>query len=378
MYLIPLILLSIVAILFILVPYFRSKNVEQADAPDIAVYKSQLIELSNDIERGLISEDEGKRTRVEIERRLIKASDIGTAVVEVEKPSNILAATFVLIILFSASLYAFFGTPKMPDFPKHLDDIASHEGPEGDRVRETNKMISTVMARLAEVPDEAQGWAYLANLHMSLGNFQTAAEALSTAQNLEPDTFDYNLMYAESLIMASNERVTPSALVILNKAAKMNPEHPGPKYYLGLADYQAGDVEIAHSAWKNVRSELEDNDPLVPLIDFWINKAEVDLGLIEALPQTRAPSITAEQAETIQNMSEGDQQELIRQMVAQLADKQVENPTNIEGWIRLSRAYMVLGQKEQAIEAMKSAIENAPDQQKVILQKELEKLTNLQ
>ena len=177
--------------------------------------------------------------------------------------------------------------------------------------------------------------------------------------------------------MASNERVTPAAMIILNKARKMAPEHPGPRYYLALADFQAGDVEVAHSEWKSIQANLESNDPMMPLLNVWINRAEVSLGIAEPLPQTRAPSITAEQAETIQNMSADEQQELIRQMVLQLAIKQEENPTNIEGWIRLSRAYMVLGQKDEAIAAIQSAIENAPDGQKAALEKELENLTKL-
>ncbi|MBT5187326.1 MAG: c-type cytochrome biogenesis protein CcmI, partial [Kordiimonadaceae bacterium] len=78
------------------------------------------------------------------------------------------------------------------------------------------------------------------------------------------------------------------------------------------------------------------------------------------------------------NMGEFEQQELIRQMVLQLADKMEENPTNIEGWLRLSRAYMVLGQKDNAIEAMKSAVANAPQGQKELLEKEVEKLINLE
>jgi cytochrome c-type biogenesis protein CcmH/NrfG len=65
-------------------------------------------------------------------------------------------------------------------------------------------------------------------------------------------------------------------------------------------------------------------------------------------------------------------------MVLQLATKQEENPTNIEGWTRLSRAYMVLGEKVDAIAAMNAAIDNAPDSQKGALQKELENLMNIE
>lgn len=377
MYIFALIILSIIAILFVLLPYLKATESEGSMTPDIDVYKAQLEELNKDLKSGLIDQEEASRTKVEIERRILKAAEAQSCVSSIEKPNNLLSLAMVVIILFSAAFYAVIGTPGMPDFP--IKEFREQEMSE-DRVEalaQTDDLISKVKARLASSPEEIQGWGYLANLEMNKGNFQQAAEALYQAHMIAPDVFDYQLMYAESLIMASNERVTPAAMIILNNAKKIAPEHPGPRYYLALADFQAGDVEIAHSEWKSIQTNLENNDPMMPLLNVWINRAEVSLGIAEPLPQTRAPSITAEQAETIQNMSAEEQQELIRQMVMQLATKQEENPTNIEGWIRLSRAYMVLGQKDEAIVAMKSAIENAPDGQKAALQKELENLTKL-
>ncbi|MCC3861957.1 c-type cytochrome biogenesis protein CcmI [Pseudemcibacter aquimaris] len=377
MYIVALVVLSLIAILFLLVPYYRAKDVKLIEAPDISVYKAQLKELANDHASGLLDDEEAARTKTEIERRILKVAETGS-VTSFDAPNMPVMISLVTIILFSAAFYAVIGTPGMPDFPIE-DHKAAQSSPERlAALAETDAMIDRVTARLATNPDEVQGWAYLANLEMSKGNFQNAAEALYNAHLLAPDTFDYQLMYAESLIMAANERVTPAALIILNEAAKKAPDHAGPKYYLALADFQNGDVDVALDKWKSVQIGLADDDPLMPLINVWINRAEVSLGLAEPLPQTRAPSITAEQAETIQNMSEDEQAELIRQMVMQLADKQAENPTNIEGWIRLSRAYMVLGEREQAIAAMQSAVDNAPDGQKAALQKEVEKLTILE
>lgn len=376
MYIFVLIILSVFAILFVLVPYLRAKEPEGSITPDIDVYKAQLKELNNDLKSGIIDDGEATRTKLEIERRILKAADGQLISSTLEKPNNFLSLAIVVIILFSAAFYAVIGTPGMPDFP--IEEFRQQEMPM-DRVEalaQTDDLIAKVKARLASSPEEVQGWGYLANLEMNKGNFQKAAEALYQAHIIAPDVFDYQLMYAESLIMASNERVTPAALIILNKAKKMAPEHPGPRYYLALADFQAGDVGVAHSEWKVIQGELENSDPMMPLLNVWINRAEVALGIAEPLPQTRAPSITAEQAETIQSMSADEQQELIRQMVLQLATKQEENPTNIEGWTRLSRAYMVLGEKVDAIAAMNAAIDNAPDSQKGALQKELENLTN--
>jgi cytochrome c-type biogenesis protein CcmH len=362
----------------VLVPYLRAKEPEGSITPDIDVYKAQLKELNNDLKSGIIDDEEATRTKLEIERRILKAADGQLISSTLEKPNNFLSLAIVVIILFSAAFYAVIGTPGMPDFP--IEEFRQQEMPM-DRVEalaQTDDLIAKVKARLASSPEEVQGWGYLANLEMNKGNFQKAAEALYQAHIIAPDVFDYQLMYAESLIMASNERVTPAALIILNKAKKMAPEHPGPRYYLALADFQAGDVGVAHSEWKVIQGELENSDPMMPLLNVWINRAEVALGIAEPLPQTRAPSITAEQAETIQSMSADEQQELIRQMVLQLATKQEENPTNIEGWTRLSRAYMVLGEKVDAIAAMNAAIDNAPDSQKGALQKELENLMNIE
>ncbi len=377
MYIFVLIIFSIIAILFVLLPYLKAKEPEGSITPDIDVYKAQLDELNNDLKSGIIDEEEASRTKVEIERRILKAADGRSDVSPLEKPNNLLSLAMVVIILFSTAFYAVIGTPGMPDFP--IEEFREQEMPEdrAEALAQTDDLIAKVKARLATSPEEVQGWGYLANLEMNKGNFQQAAQALYQAHIIAPDVFDYQLMYAEGLIMASNERVTPAAMIILNKARKMAPEHPGPRYYLALAGFQAGDVEVAHSEWKSIQANLESNDPMMPLLNDWINRAEVSLGIAEPLPQTRAPSITAEQAETIQNMSADEQQELIRQMVLQLAIKQEENPTNIEGWIRLSRAYMVLGQKDEAIAAIQSAIENAPDGQKAALEKELENLTKL-
>ncbi|MDG1438948.1 MAG: c-type cytochrome biogenesis protein CcmI [Emcibacteraceae bacterium] len=378
MYIAVLVILSILAILFILIPYFKADPEVHDVPPDIGVYKAQLAELSNDLERGIIDEEEAGRTKVEIERRILKAADSSNASSELGKPNTALAVALVTIVLFSAAFYTVIGSPGMPDFPIE-DQKEGQLSPErAAAFAQADDLIGKVKARLATNPEETQGWAYLANLEMSKGEFQKAAVALYRAHLLAPDEFDYQLMYAESLIMASGERVTPAALVILNKIHKVDPDHSGPRYYLGLAEFQAGNVEIAYEEWQNIRIGLSDSDPLLPLLDIWIGRAEVTLGLREELPQTRAPSISQEQAEAIQGMSEGEQQELIRQMVSQLATKQEDNPGNIEGWIRLSRAYMMLGQKQDAVAAMQAAVKNAPEAQKAALQKEVEKLEKIE
>lgn len=373
MYVIPLIVLSLIAAAIILVPYYKSRKGEAGEAPDVAVYKAQLKELEGDIERGIISADEASKSRLEIERRLLKAADHTEEEIAREPINYILLAAMILLVSCSSLLYVMIGNPDMPDFPKNPDQLSDADNQE----RQKNiDLIAQVNEALVKFPEDARGWAYLANLHMNMRNFQAASNALYKAHLLEPDVFDFQLMYGESLIMAAGERVSPAAKLILNKALKLEPNHPGAKYYLALGVFQAGEVEVAHQEWVTINEGVAADNPLKPLLEYWIGQAERELG--RGLPQMRPPSINPEQAEIIQNMDADQQQELIRQMVMQLADKMLQNPGNIEGWLRLSRAYVVLGQKDDAIAAMKSAIEYAPDDQKALLQKEVEKLMNLE
>ena len=47
-------------------------------------------------------------------------------------------------------------------------------------------------------------------------------------------------------------------------------------------------------------------------------------------------------------------------MVQGLAEKLKDNPDNIDGWLRLSRSYKVLGKQKKSIEALKMAASLAP------------------
>ena len=63
-------------------------------------------------------------------------------------------------------------------------------------------------------------------------------------------------------------------------------------------------------------------------------------------------------------MSEKDRGEMIRGMVTRLADRLKENGNDVEGWQRLLRAYMVLGERDKANAAAadaKRALANDPD-----------------
>jgi cytochrome c-type biogenesis protein CcmH len=54
-------------------------------------------------------------------------------------------------------------------------------------------------------------------------------------------------------------------------------------------------------------------------------------------------------------MSEGERNEMVQGMVARLADRLRQDGSDVEGWLRLLRAYMVLGDRDKANSAAADA-----------------------
>jgi cytochrome c-type biogenesis protein CcmH len=54
-------------------------------------------------------------------------------------------------------------------------------------------------------------------------------------------------------------------------------------------------------------------------------------------------------------MSEAERGEMVRGMVARLAERLKNDGSDVEGWLRLVRAYVVLGERDKASEAVSNA-----------------------
>ena len=76
---------------------------------------------------------------------------------------------------------------------------------------------------------------------------------------------------------------------------------------------------------------------------------------------SRAPALDAETLQQAEQMTPEEQQAMIENMVAGLAQRLEENPNDIEGLRRLARAYQVLGRGQDYIDVLKKAAIITPD-----------------
>jgi cytochrome c-type biogenesis protein CcmH len=326
---------------------------------DIAVYRDQLDEIGRDRAAGLIGEAEAEAARVEVSRRLIGAADAAktTKPADSASPSWRRRATavagLVLLPLGAAALYLALGSPQMPGEPLAARLRAA---PQNNSI---TALVSQVEAHLEREPNDARGYEVLAPVYLRLGRYDDAVYARRKLLALSGETSERQSDLGEALTAASNGIVTDEAKSAFERAVALDATALKAQFFLGLAAEQDGDKPKAAAIWRGM---LEKAPPDAP----WAATVREALGRVGGTPPatTTAPGPSADDVAAANSMTEKDRGDMIRTMVARLADRLKQNSDDIEGWQRLLRAYMVLGERDKALAAAadaKRAFTSDPD-----------------
>ena len=139
--------------------------------------------------------------------------------------------------------------------------------------------------------------------------------------------------------------VTGEAKAEFERAVALTAEDVKANYFLGLAAEQDGRSSEAASIWRTMLEKSPANAPWRPLVQA----ALVRVG------GSPAPALSNDAVAAAKDMSEADRGAMIRSMVDRLATRLKQNGDDVEGWLRLVRAYMVMGDAEKAKAASSDA-----------------------
>jgi cytochrome c-type biogenesis protein CcmH len=116
------------------------------------------------------------------------------------------------------------------------------------------------------------------------------------------------------------------------------------RYLVGLAAEQDGRKADAADIWRGMLANAPADAPWRPLVQAALSRVGV-----------AAPKLSDDTIAAAKEMSEGDRNTMIRGMVERLATRLKDNGDDVEGWLRLVRAYIVLGEREKARGALNDA-----------------------
>jgi cytochrome c-type biogenesis protein CcmH len=334
-------LMTVAAIFAVLWPLSRGGQPAEGGT-EAAVYADQLAEIDRDVAAGLIGAPEAEAARVEIGRRLLAAADGGRAApaqsnLRLRRASAILA--LIALPIAAVTFYLSLGSPQLGDFP-----LAAR-----NRVADANQpldnLVAQVEAHLEKNPTDGRGWNVLAPVLARLGRYDEAIRAFRNSITYNGDSAALRSDLGEALLGSAGGVVTSEAKAEFERALAQNADDPKANYFLGLAAEQDGRQADAASIWRAMLEKAPAEAPWRPLVQA-------------ALVRVGGPAMPALSNDTMaaaKDMTETDRGAMIRGMVDRLATRLKQNGDDVEGWLRLVKAYMVMGERDKAVSAVTDA-----------------------
>ncbi|HEY2752789.1 c-type cytochrome biogenesis protein CcmI [Phenylobacterium sp.] len=322
------------AILILLRAARAATHVERGDTTTV-FYRRQLAELSDLEDRGLLSEGERKNAEAEAGRRLLAAADQPAEVWSADPSRGAVLIAAIVAPALALAIYLGLGSPGMADQP-FSGRLAKWMAASPETLAPPE--MAAVLGKLTkDRPNDPEGFRFLALAEGASNNPAAAVRALKRAVQLAPERADLWEMLGEAQVFRNGGDLTDEATQAFVQTLKLDPKNVAARFQLARARIKAGDKAGGVADWKALLADMPAADP---------RRADLQTAIAEAqgAPAPPAP----------QGLS-GDQLTAVRGMVAGLAQRLAANPDDPQGWVRLVRAYAVLGDSAKRDAALKDA-----------------------
>lgn len=317
------------AVLAVLWPLSRPSAEDTLDG-DVQFYKAQLAEIERDRSRGLFGESEAQAARVEAGRRLLRASSAvrgsadATSEPALRRRRAASALALCLVPIVGLGIYGGYGSPELQG--DRLTDAARL----GDPQARFAGAMKRVEEHLAANPDDARGWDVVAPIYLRVGRFADALKAYSRGRATGGDNASRLLGEAEARIALAKGKITGEARELLEAVVSRESESVPARYYLALAQEQAGDREGARNAYRGLLEEAQEGGPWIALLQARLSR--IGGGRTAGVPTIPTSAVTPE----------------VGAMVGGLDERLRTSGGSEAEWSRLVRSLVVLGRRDDA------------------------------
>ncbi len=351
----------------------RYEAAADARSATLAVLKDQLGEIDGQEKAGIASPAEAEALRTELRRRMLaEARERG----EVARPygaqslGRFAFAMAAVVALAATGLYAMMGRP---DLTATATPAAAGAGAAAEGASDIDGLIRGLEQKMAANPDDPEGWRMLGWSYFQTGRFAESANAYRRAVAIAPNGPGYQSAFGEALVQAAQGSVTPEAATAFEAAKALDPADARARYFLAVLKDQKGDRAAALADWIGLLNEAPADAPWAPDLRAFVERIAKEDGIelagrlkpaaaapiagpMPAPAAGAAPGPTPDDVKAAMAMPEGDRQAMVRGMVDGLAARLQASPRDADGWVRLMRARMVLGEPAAASAALKQGV----------------------
>jgi cytochrome c-type biogenesis protein CcmH len=190
-------------------------------------------------------------------------------------------------LLFGLAGYAMQGHPGQPGAPKAA--VENQHTADAELLHQRQQM--------GDKFGEGQSWLVVSDALAREGQFRAAADFLGQAVRKHPDDADLWVALGNALTGHSDGAITPAAQFAFRRAAVINPDHPGPPFFMGLALAQSGHLVEARAMWADLLKRTPEGAPFRTDLAARLGRLDQLIALSEGRAPTAVPSQPAPDAQ---------------------------------------------------------------------------------
>lgn len=274
-------------------PWWRRQDVQltQRRAANVTVYQTRLAEIDADQAAGLIEAEVAKTLRDELAARLLSDAEGLAPSSATARPSRLWLLALLLPV-FAAGWYWLQGSWRT----QQVLELAQSD-PAAAQKMSVDDMVGKLAARLADEPNDAEGWAMLGRSYSVMQRYAEGAMAYGKANELSgAQNPDWLLGEGEAAAMANDRDLQGRPAALFEAAIKLQPNNIGALWYAGLAHAQAGDYAKTREYFSRLQS-LELPPDLREILEVRMQELARLTGAATSAPTT--PAKTAVQTTVI-------------------------------------------------------------------------------
>jgi len=341
---------------------------------DMQVYRDQLKDVERDLKRGVLSDVEADRLRLEISRRVLEADRaLRGGEVTGQAPTGVTLAAGLLAGAVMAGafwLYGSLGAPGYPDLPLSAridlsNDLYANRPSQAEAEAnlalrrsaapaidpQFEELILRLRETVAQRPNDLVGLQLLARNEAALGEYKAAYMAqkrLIALKGSEATTSDYAAL-ADLMVLAAGGTVTPEAEAVLTEVLNRDPNNGMARYYIGWMMLQNERPDRTFQIWSQLLEAGPETAPwIAPIRRFIMDLAWLagETKYAPPPPRTTGPSRADIAAAAALPAEQRDA--ALRPLVSALSAQMAASGGSANDWARLIEGLGALGETERA------------------------------
>ena len=315
-------LLTLIALLFIIVPFLKKERVvtitHNANAQLISIYEQRLVELQADLDNQRIDSQNHSEAIIELKRRLLNELSPEKSL-NSRGDNRIFALTGAAFLIALAGIfYAMTGSQQQiaawHDAMDNLADYGQRAVMQKGEPLTKNELQAFALAlrtKLSQSGDDEVAWMLLGRVALMLNEFDMAKQSFDKTLKINPDNMQALVSYSQVLLLEGSEENMTRAAGMLSKVLQAQPNNLDAISLLALIAFERKDWLQAKAAFEVLLASMDESDTRYAMINQRIS--EIDLQIAQ---QNVATSGDQQAAQSIQVTVDID---------SQLADKQPNN-----------------------------------------------------